>query len=107
MNEKARGNSENAKGNFVWAIVAGIVLDVAIDVIRDIAFEIRTGGTDLPFRSGLVDWRSSVFKTAVLVALPLLIIFLDWIVRTRAVGKERVVFYTTLILSLFAWRPLH
>jgi hypothetical protein len=30
--------NEKAQGNFVWAIGAGIVLDVAIDVIREIAF---------------------------------------------------------------------
>jgi hypothetical protein len=62
VNEKAQENSEKAQGNFIWAIGAGIVLDVAIDVIRDIAFEIRTGGTDLPFRYGLVDWRTSVSR---------------------------------------------
>lgn len=100
--------SEKVQGKFIWAIGAGIVLDVAIDVSREIAYDIRaTGLSALPFRYGLVDWRNSVFKTAVLLALPLLIILLDWIVRTRAAGHERVVFYTTLILSLFAWKPLH
>jgi hypothetical protein len=99
--------NDRTQGYFVRAIGAGIILDVVIEVIREIAFEIRTGGTDLPFRYGLVDWRTSVFKTTVLVALPLLIVLLECIPRTRAAGKERVVFYTTLILSLFAWRPLY
>jgi hypothetical protein len=101
--------SDKEQGNFVWAILAGAALDVAIELIKEFAYHLRTtkwSDLDYPFRYGLIGWQDSLFKTAAIVSLPLLVIFLDWIVRTRAAGHERIVFYTTLILSVFTWKPL-
>jgi hypothetical protein len=40
--------NDRTQGYFVRAIGAGIILDVVIEVIREIAFEIRTGGLTSP-----------------------------------------------------------